>query len=223
MPLGYLTPDTVPTDTDCRAIFFPRSEQWIAVITGALNALVLPESWEKYGFITPEEAASAFAPFFDQFCFKQGECRVIGEIICYAGSASPYSNWLPCDGASLLRSAYPDLFAVIGTIYGAADGSHFNVPDLRGRAAIGSGSGMGLTNRALGSAVGAETHSLTASENGPHQHAISPLLSSLAQTPVTPIPVWAPLAGIGYTQFDGNGTAHNNMQPSLAISYFIVS
>jgi len=41
-------------------------------------------------------------------------------------------NWLPCDGASLLRSEYPELFNVIGTKFGTADGEHFNVPDLRG-------------------------------------------------------------------------------------------
>ena len=36
------------------------------------------------------------------------------------------------NGASLVRSTYAELFAVIGTIYGAADGTHFNLPDDRG-------------------------------------------------------------------------------------------
>jgi microcystin-dependent protein len=36
-------------------------------------------------------------------------------------------------GASLLRTTYAALFAVIGTLYGAADANHFNLPDDRGR------------------------------------------------------------------------------------------
>ncbi len=38
-----------------------------------------------------------------------------------------------CDGTSYLRASYAALFSAIGTAYGAADGSHFNVPDLRGQ------------------------------------------------------------------------------------------
>lgn len=63
-----------------------------------------------------------------------------GVISPFAGSTAP-SNWLLCDGASLLRTDYPRLFAVISTTYGAADGTHFNVPDLRGRTPVGAGTG----------------------------------------------------------------------------------
>lgn len=42
------------------------------------------------------------------------------------------SGWLPCDGASYAASAYPDLFAAIGTANGG-NASNFNVPDLRSR------------------------------------------------------------------------------------------
>lgn len=59
-----------------------------------------------------------------------------GMIVDFGGAAAP-SGWLLCDGASYLRATYPDLFAAIGTTYGAADGTHFNVPDLRGRVPVG--------------------------------------------------------------------------------------
>ncbi|CAK0747736.1 hypothetical protein CCP3SC15_1500002 [Gammaproteobacteria bacterium] len=38
-----------------------------------------------------------------------------------------------------MRANYAALFAVIGTTFGSADGTHFNVPDLQGRAPVGLG------------------------------------------------------------------------------------
>jgi microcystin-dependent protein len=43
------------------------------------------------------------------------------------------SGWLEENGASLSRTTYATLFAVIGTMYGTADASHFNLPDSRGK------------------------------------------------------------------------------------------
>jgi len=42
-------------------------------------------------------------------------------------------GYLERDGSSLSRTTYAALFAVIGTMYGTADASHFNIPDDRGR------------------------------------------------------------------------------------------
>jgi microcystin-dependent protein len=54
-----------------------------------------------------------------------------GIIWAYGGTTAP-TGFLLCNGASVLRATYPDLFTAIGTAFGAADGTHFNVPDLRG-------------------------------------------------------------------------------------------
>lgn len=59
-----------------------------------------------------------------------------GALTPFAGSSAP-TGWLFCDGASLLRSSYSALFAAIGTNFGSADGTHFNLPDLRGRTPVG--------------------------------------------------------------------------------------
>lgn len=55
-----------------------------------------------------------------------------GTILAFAGQTAP-PGWLPCDGTSYPRTQYPDLFQVVGTQWGAADGTSFNVPDLRGK------------------------------------------------------------------------------------------
>lgn len=55
-----------------------------------------------------------------------------GEIRFWPLETVP-GGYLECNGASLDRSTYANLFAVLGTIYGTADASHFNIPDYRGK------------------------------------------------------------------------------------------
>lgn len=66
-----------------------------------------------------------------------------GVVSAFAGR-SPPEGWLVCDGQSLLRQAYPDLYAVIGTQYGSAGTTHFSVPDLRGEFIRGFDDGRGV-------------------------------------------------------------------------------
>ena len=57
----------------------------------------------------------------------------VGAVIPFAG---PYDKipdgWLLCDGTVYGITAYPELFAVIGSTWGSPDPDHFRVPDLRG-------------------------------------------------------------------------------------------
>ena len=63
----------------------------------------------------------------------------IGAIFPYGGSPAP-SGYLMCDGSAVSRTDYSALFAVIGTSFGAGDGSTtFNVPDLRESVPVGIG------------------------------------------------------------------------------------
>lgn len=55
------------------------------------------------------------------------------------------TGWLWANGQSLLRADQPALFAAIGTVHGAADGTHFNVPDICGRVPAGSDDMGGIT------------------------------------------------------------------------------
>jgi hypothetical protein len=72
---GYLTPDgPVPSTTICRVLFIPDSEEFIANVTGALQVLTIPENWQQYGTLTPEQSAAALQDMFDNFCFAIGTC-----------------------------------------------------------------------------------------------------------------------------------------------------
>lgn len=75
-----------------------------------------------------------------------------GSVYTFAGATVP-TGWLKCNGALLSRTTYAALFAVIGTTYGAGDGSTtFALPDLRGEFVRGFDDGRGIdAGRALGS------------------------------------------------------------------------
>ena len=74
-----------------------------------------------------------------------------GSVSWFAGSSAP-TGWLHCNGQSLVRAVWPALFAAIGTTYGYADATHFNVPDLRGEFVRGLDGGRGVDDsRTLGS------------------------------------------------------------------------
>lgn len=71
-----------------------------------------------------------------------------GMLAPYAGKTAP-AGWLLCDGSAVSRTAYAALFAVIGTTYGAGNGSTtFALPDLRGRVAAGANASNALASRA---------------------------------------------------------------------------
>ena len=62
----------------------------------------------------------------------------IGTVAWFAMPVPP-AGYLKCDGAAVGRETCPELFAAIGTTFGAGDGeTTFNLPDLIGRFAEGS-------------------------------------------------------------------------------------
>lgn len=88
-----------------------------------------------------------------------------GVIYPFAGATLP-DGFLWCDGAAVSRTTYATLFGVIGTTYGAGDGSStFNLPNLNGRVPVGKNS-----SRSLGATGGSETHTLTSNEMPEHKH-----------------------------------------------------
>ena len=104
------------------------------------------------------ELVSQFLRALQIFIQRGGACPV-GSIIPYLGGDIPY-GWLLANGASVLRTQYDKLFALIGTKFGAADEAHFNLPNLHHRFV------EGTTNlREVGSLVDAGLPNITGFSN----------------------------------------------------------
>ena len=109
----------------------------------------------------------------------------VGTILSYGSSSAP-TGYLNCDGSAVSRTIYADLFTIIGTSYGAGDGSTtFNLPNLKGKVPVGLNSSDSDFN-SLGKSGGNKTHShtqnsttgsttLTAAQSGvpAHSHTLS--------------------------------------------------
>ncbi|OPH17381.1 hypothetical protein FE88_32495, partial [Azospirillum brasilense] len=97
-------------------------------------------------------AAFAMAGGMALFSTPAAACNVepyIGTICTYAFDWCP-QGYVVADGRTLAVRENQALFALIGYRYGGNNADLFAVPDLRGRAAIGSGTGPGLANIAIG-------------------------------------------------------------------------
>ena len=84
-----------------------------------------------------------------------------GTIVPWSTGSVP-SGFLECNGALVSRSTYSALFAVVGTTYGAGDGSStFKLPDLQDNVAVSKS-----PNKALASTGGANTVTSTGNVGG---------------------------------------------------------
>lgn len=104
----------------------------------------------------------------------------LGGMIDYFGTSAPSSNFVFPFGQAISRTTYATLFSLLGTTYGAGDGTTtFNIPDVRGRVIAGKddmgGSAAGrigsvatdsgtIVGTTLGSGGGSSTHALSLGE-----------------------------------------------------------
>jgi microcystin-dependent protein len=163
---------------------------------------------------------------------------VLGQIMPFAGTQIP-RGWALCNGAALSIQQWQALFSLLGTYYGGNGVTTFCLPDLRGRAILGSSGGTGAYP--AGMISGSVSVNMTGLQLPQHNHMIqataangqgrgAPPDNNIFATSTAPANKYIFLtAGSGETPLavgtnlvnEGGGQAHNNMQPYLVISYLI--
>ncbi|NBV54332.1 MAG: hypothetical protein EBR79_01305 [Proteobacteria bacterium] len=165
-----------------------------------------------------------------------------GSVVPFAGSSAP-TGWLLCGGQAVSRTTFAALFAVIGTTYGAGDGSTtFGLPDLRGRAVFGVDnmdgtaanrvtSGVsGIAGTTLGAAGGnqaMQSHTHTVTDPG-HSHTDNRYLGSAAgaanggaATGNNSFDGTTSVATTGITLASTGAGSSQNMPPAMMLNYII--
>lgn len=147
-----------------------------------------------------------------------------GSIMMFAGENAP-AGWLICAGQTVSRTEYANLFSVLGTTYGAGNGSTtFTLPNLRGRFPVGLNSAETEFN-ALGKTGGSKTHQLTESELPSHTHPAqgSELLGNGGTGTTYGIQngTFFSFRGNTTTGSRGGNQPHNNLPPYMAINFII--
>ena len=158
----------------------------------------------------------------------------VGSITMYGGQTAP-SGWHLCNGTALNRTTYSSLFNIIGTIYGAGNGSTtFLLPNMNGRFVVGVGTitdsstqGNFTATYNLGGKDGTQKHILTENELPSHSHTFYAKRQSSPQAgsnshdnPRTGT------SGDGYngqitTDATGGGQEHENRPPYITLNYII--
>ena len=166
----------------------------------------------------------------------------LGGMLPYIGSSAPNSAFVIPIGQAISRTTYATLFTLVGTTYGAGDGSTtFNVPDLRGRAVFSLDSGgsgrvtsgvSGISGTVLGAAGGDQhvhQHSHGVSDPG-HTHGYQTNSSTtnvqsgggsanLMQSPSSGFSTASATTGISINNF-GSGSSQN-MPPAIMLPYIL--
>lgn len=193
-------------------------------LIAALNTLTIEANFQTINSSnTPETAAGVWSLILQTllFDYEPPMDTPVGTIIMWSTAVAP-ANWLLCQGQNLLRADYPDLFSVIGVTYGSADGTHFNIPDMRDCSPMGVGTWIPL----LGAKIGEFEHTLSVPEIPAHTHPpLSPATVFWASHGGGSTNVSGAVAGtrdnIITTGSTGGSLPHNNVHPVIGLNYAI--
>ena len=165
----------------------------------------------------------------------------VGEIRAVGFNYAP-RGWALCDGSLMQIRQNQALFSILGTRFGGDGQTTFALPDLRSRAIVNPGQGPGLSPYQIGAKAGVESVALSLAQTPAHIHgfggqfSVNPTPPSNSATPTgnyIGVPAQAQYSEApstdtmaansvtGTVSPAGEGQAHDNRQPYLAMTYVI--
>lgn len=128
-------------------------------IKAIFQSTTLAVALSTASFALPDRAEAGTEPFI-------GEMMIVGFNFCPRG-------WIEAAGQILPINANQALFSLYGTNFGGDGRVTFAVPDMRGRTAIGEGSGAGLQSARLGAKTGSGTVVMNQTTMPTHNHMVN--------------------------------------------------
>lgn len=162
--------DTAPTtfsngdkyfNTTDNKIYVANNNAWEVLENAVRGIIYIVPSKQKTFYFTGTELISVGGG-------GGGDSTPIGAMVYFPTAIAP-DNWLKCDGSLVLRSEYPELFAVLGISHNEptdTDSTKFRLPNVKGRTIVGVDPNDSDFND-VGIKLGEKTHKLTADEIPP--------------------------------------------------------
>lgn len=217
----YDAPSTAPDGYVRRVLCIPVDDDYriVAAVNDVLGYLTLPGVFVPSEEITDEDMQALMTEMWLGYF---GELEImIGAVVPMATDVLPsFMVW--CEGQTLTRSAYPDLYGRLNPVF-IIDVDTFTVPDLRSKFPYGYEDGV----NDIGDTGGEETHTLTVDEIPAHHHAYDPVI--VGDLDVEGVGIPQPNAAqivpavTENTYDEGGGEAHNNMPPFIVLRYAMVA
>lgn len=155
--------------TASQAVFTDSLKGLVSKAVTGTGDVVLSDSAALTGIPTaPTASAGTNTTQLATTAFVTQNAVLTGALLMWPTASAP-SGYLLCNGTAVSRTTYAALFAVVGTTFGAGDGSTtFNLPNYADRMPIGSGTiaaSIGSTGGSKDAVVVSHTHTASSSSS----------------------------------------------------------
>ncbi|HVZ52487.1 MAG TPA: tail fiber protein [Pseudolabrys sp.] len=163
----------------------------------------------------------------------------VAQISMFGGNFAP-RTWAFCNGQLMSIAQNQALFSLLGTTYGGDGIQTFALPNMISRLSVQFGTGPGLSTYQLGQTGGTTDVTITTATMPSHNHNLNAAKVNAATADITttslpaqptagsPATFYASGSGLtthnmatGTVLMSGQGQPHNNMMPSLCVSFII--
>lgn len=172
----FASKDALSTGNPAKIVKGTEIDDELVAISGAVASKADKASPTFTGTpVAPTASSGTSTAQIATTAFAMGAASLVvpaGSMLQWPTATAP-TGFLVCNGAAVSRTIYAALFAVVGTTFGAGDGTTtFNLPDFDNRFPVGAGDLYAVGNTGGSKDAVAVSHTHTATDSG-HTHGIA--------------------------------------------------